>query len=288
MNQLMQDVNRYTSLSRPLDPVKYRTNLYIIVLTLLAGVAAGAYSLLQGTDLTEGLRAGFYTGAAAFIAWVYSREIDPDRDAAAFVSVLLAVLAMFALAFPDLWLLPLATCVIILRILSRTVGPPAKPGDAALAIILAVLCALTGAWPILLIVMLGFLLDALLWPTFRLAFVYVLIVAIVLVGFALLSSLGEALDPSLTVVSVAGLISLFFAAVIYATRSLVTQPDLPGFTFSVLRIQATMMLLLTAGLAMLFWYGDAGFYAMLPVWATCLGIGIYRLLENMRQRVTAG
>jgi uncharacterized membrane protein len=71
-------------------------------LALLGGVIAGILSLSQGADLTWALGAGVYTGAATFLAWVITREIDPDHPFAAHISGVIALVASIALESPPL------------------------------------------------------------------------------------------------------------------------------------------------------------------------------------------
>ena len=67
-----------------------------------------------------------------FFGWAYVRELAPDDDAAAFIAVAIAVITWFVFGPSDLFLVTGA--LLFARMVSRTVGPPAKLSDTVLAI----------------------------------------------------------------------------------------------------------------------------------------------------------
>ncbi len=265
---------RYTSLGRTLDP-RLPTNALIVGLTVLGGVLGGLAALLGGGDLGAALAAGFWVGAAVFMAWVVTREIDPDHPYSAFVSAGLALAAGLALGAPALALLPLVAAIIGLRLINRVVGPPFRWTDSLAVLGVAALLAATGSGLAAILLGAACALDGLLPPPLRR---HLVLAAIVI-------ALGAA-AVSLQPIAVAGLagetstlifvIVLAFGFLAITTHRVITDSDVPGFGISVTRVQAAMAWLLVLAVVHGLAYGSVALPAFLPVWAALAGGALYR------------
>lgn len=270
-----------SSLGRPLDPA-YKTNVAIMVLTLLAGVVLGGVSLFQSGDVLSAIGVGLLYGAIVFVAWVITREIDPDHDLSAFVSVALAFSAALLLMPDTIALWPMALIILITRILSRVVGIAATIIDSLVVIVVMGLAAYTGDVAVALVATLVFFLDALLenpqrrqWGFGILAVVAVIIVSLIFgqgVAFAELST------PYLLTIAV---ISLAFVLTVVATRHITTHSDFGDRPLALGRVRAAMLMSLAIGLAHAFTNGNGGVLSMIPLWASLAAVPLYRLMMRI-------
>lgn len=265
---------RYTSLGRTLDP-RLPTNGLIIGLTVLGGVISGLAALLGGGDFGAAVAAGFWAGAAVFMAWVVTREIDPDHPYSAFVSAGLALVVSLLLGAPALALLPLVAAVIGLRVINRVVGPPFRWTDSLAVLAVAALLAVTGHGLSALLLGAACALDGLLpLPLRRHLALAILAIA--------LGAAAVALQP----INVAGLagetstlifvIVLAFGFLAITTHTVTSDSDVPGYGISVTRVQAAMAWLLVLAVVSGFAYGSPALSAYLPVWAALAGGALYR------------
>ena len=130
---------RATALGRPLDP-SWPTNRAILVLIPLGAAMGWAWNVLgPGARSTW---SGILVGAGAVLGgWALGRELDPDRQGAAFVALAWAFAA--GLTVPSSSLLLLFGALLLIRVVNRTVGPPATVLDAA--VVLGLVAAVVGA-----------------------------------------------------------------------------------------------------------------------------------------------
>lgn len=136
-------VYSYSSLARPLDP-KFRTNLAVIILAPLGGIAVAIYLYLTnimgiGDTVLLAIEAMF----VAFLAWALGRELDPDINQSAFVAMALALVAV-ALGY-NTSILNIAAVLFAVRIVNRTVGNPLKLIDLIMMGLFAAGLAVLGA-----------------------------------------------------------------------------------------------------------------------------------------------
>ena len=124
-----------SGIGRDFSP-RYPTHRRIMLLS----AAAGAVGLLvawagRGMAPLAGLALALTAGGSCFVAWVLSRELDPDHPGSAFVGAVLVVPVV--LAGSGSGLLLAAWQVLVLRIANRTTGVPARPWDSLLVVGLA-------------------------------------------------------------------------------------------------------------------------------------------------------
>jgi hypothetical protein len=280
LRQMQAQVTQFTSIGRTLDPT-YPHHAIILLLTLAGGIASGGLALLRGADLGAAVAAGFWTGAAVFIAWVLARELDIDRERSALVAAGLALAGALLAGGPAPAILPLATLIILCRLVNRVVGPPFRWTDSLAVLALAGLLALTGETVMVFAVALAFLLDALLPPPLRRHALLALLAAGA--GFVLLAGQGLALAAlSGPVLAVGGLSLVAFGLTMIATRRIDTDCDVPEYALEMIRVQMTMAFAALLALILLLTGGDVMALRYLPLWATLAGIPAYRLLEYLR------
>jgi hypothetical protein len=265
-----------TALGRiPIDP-SYPTNLAIAALTLVVAIGGAILSLLSGAAPLESALWGIEAGLVLFLTWALGRELDPDHDLSAFVGAGLVLIALLLFESPSLlvifWLL------LVLRMVNRTVGLPAKPLDSLAVLGLGAWLAWQGYWMVGLATAVGFLLDGLLSPPLRhhllvsgLAFVATLVLSIFHGDIAMESG------PTTAVVIAAALMAGLFLIVITTSRESRAVGDATGKPLNPRRVQAAQILALLTALLFAWWAGASGMVALLPLWAAMTGVGLYRL-----------
>ena len=268
----MSDV---TSLGRLPDP-RYPTNRTIMALGLAVGAAGAIFQWLRGTALLDAVNWGIGAGFAVFLAWALGRELDPDHDLSAFVAAGLALVAVLLAEAPPLMLI--LWLLLVLRLVNRTVGLPAKPLDSLGVLGLGAWLTWQGDWIAGLVTAGAFLLDGLLSTPLRyhlfisgMALVATLLLTIFQGGLA--SGIGPTTAVAISSLAMAGL----FLVVIANSRELQSVGDATGRPLHPRRVQAAQILALATGLLFAWWAGVAGVHAMLPLWAAMLGVSLYRL-----------
>jgi MFS family permease len=275
MQQIQQNMMRYTSISRTIDPT-YPTNIAISVLTLIAGVVAGAITLLGGDPLGDAVLAGFYLGAAAFIPWALAREIDPDHDGSAFLAAFLGI-AGAALAGvldypPDLF--ALAALLILARIVNRVVGPPARMTDGLLALALTGIVIWRGGWLFGAVAGAAFALDALLVQPNRRQWIFAAL-ALMLAGAYFAGEDGSRpADVTFPLAVIPVTVAFIGTLIVTKARS---DTDIDGYTLHTVRVQGAMGVALLMGFLYALWAGVPGVNALLPLWGSLAGVSIWRL-----------
>ena len=131
-------IYRYSSIARPLEP-QYPTNLAVLILLPLIAIGLAVFSVVYYSAPTmEAVVTGLSGAMAAFLAWALARELDPDRNQAAFVAMGLAVLAIGFGFAPDLWV----TASILMSI--RVVAAAFLSGAWWVALVAAAAIAIDG------------------------------------------------------------------------------------------------------------------------------------------------
>jgi hypothetical protein len=264
-----------TALGRSIDP-RYPANLAIAALALVATAAGAIWRLLSGAALLESALWGIGAGMILFLTWALGRELDPDHDLSAFVGVGLILIPMLLADRPAL--LPILWLIVVLRIVNRTVGLPAKPLDTLAVFGLGAWLTWQGVWIAGLMTAVAFLLDGLLSPPLRthllvsgLAFVAMVVFSIFQGDLAMES--GPTTAVVVSSVAVAGL----FLVVIATSGKVQVAGDVAGSRLlNPRRVQAAQILALLTALLFAWWDGASGVVALLPLWAAMIGVGLYR------------
>jgi len=264
-----------TALGRPIDP-RFPTNRAIVVPALVVAIAGTLFRLLSGAALLESALWGMGAGFVVFLTWALGRELDPDHDLSAFVGAGLVLIPLLLFDTPSLlltfWLL------LLLRIVNRTGGLPARPLDSLAVLGLGAWLTWQGYWMAGLTTAAAFLLDGLLSPPLRtqrfvsgLAFVATLVLSIFHGDMAMES--GATMPVAVSSVLMAGL----FLVVIVTSREVQAVGDATGVPLNPRRVQAGHILALLTVLLLAWWAGASGVVDLLPLWAAMVGVGLYRL-----------
>jgi hypothetical protein len=271
-----------TALGRPIDP-RYPTNLAIAVLSVVVAIAGAIWRLISGAALLESAQWGIGAGFVLFLTWALGRELDPDHDLSAFVGAGLAIIALLLFDMPSLLLI--LWLLLLLRLVNRTVGLPAKPLDSLAILGLGAWLTWQGYWVVGLMTAAAFLLDGLLSPPLR----YHLVAAgLALVTTVLLSifrgNMAMVSGPTTPVVVSSVVIAGLFLVVIATSRELHAVADATGKPLNRRRVQAAQVLALLTALLFAWWAGISGMVALLPLWGAMAGVGLYRLAVLFRLR----
>jgi hypothetical protein len=265
------DQRRYSSIGRPVDR-RYPTNQAIAGLTLAVAIAGFVIRRTTGTHPLESFTGGLVLAIGFFLAWAIARELDPDRDASAFVAAALSLIPQTMLGRPDL--AGVLLLLLLLRIVNRTVGPAARPLDT-IGILALVGVAVWRGQPVLALAAAGaFTLDAILDPTHRIH----LAAAGASIG---LLGVGLSRFPAMTLASLTLVTGLALAAalpfllLIRASGSPRTVSDIGGEPLRGKRVRAGQWLGLVALGGSILVGGQAGLASLSPLWAALVGTGAY-------------
>jgi hypothetical protein len=273
----------FTALGRtPIDP-SYPTNRAIAALALVVAIVGTIKHLLSGAALVESAMWGIGAGLVPFLTWALGRELDPDHDLSAFMG---AGLVLIAFLLPDMpSLLVILWLLLVLRIVNRSVGLPAKPLDSLGVLGLGAWLTWQGYWMTGLMTAVAFLLDGLLSPPLRsslfvsgLAFVTTVVLSVFHGGMAIESG------PTTLVVVFSMAVAGLLLPVIATTRKVEAVGDATGEVLNPRRVQAAQVLALLTALLFAWWAGASGLITLLPLWAAMIGVGLYRLAILLLQK----
>lgn len=128
-------IYQYTSIGRPLDPA-WPTNKAVLVLLPVAAVLGAGLAWAQGEGLPELLLRALNCVLVLFVAWALARELNPDDQSVAFISLTAGVLVAVTIDSPGV-LAAFATLGLI-RIVNRSTGLAARKSDSALLLLLSI------------------------------------------------------------------------------------------------------------------------------------------------------
>ncbi len=153
-------MERFTHLGRPVD-MAYPTNVAIAVLSVATLIVVSLWQMLYlDNGFMVALLQGGQLAGVVFLTWALGREVDPDANIVAFLAIAPAVVLSILVGAPDFSLLFLA--LLLLRVVNRSLGLPAKLSDSLLVLAFASWLAWSGAWYGLMCTAAAFLLDSVL------------------------------------------------------------------------------------------------------------------------------
>jgi hypothetical protein len=124
-----------SSLVRPLDP-RYPTNRAVLIIIPIAGLLAAGVALVRVVSGGQLVLAALGGAGTAFASWALARELAPDDNPAAFVSMVLAYTTYLLVGHTSVMLLVLA--LMLVRTVNRSVGIPPQPLDyVSIAVLVA-------------------------------------------------------------------------------------------------------------------------------------------------------
>ncbi len=271
-----------SSIARPLEP-QYRTNLAVLILAPIAAAIGYVWAGQQGAEGLSPIWTGLEFAVIAFVSWAAARELDPDRNAGAFIAMPLAIASLFFVEGAALWTLVLA--MMLTRMVNRCVGQPVKFGDILLIIALAALAVFRDGFSEMgVVAAIAFSADALLDRRRTLS----LLGAMITLSFtvwalfelqgdivALLLGALQALDPTRLYPALALIgMGLIHAILIGRVRSV---GDATGEPLSGLRVRTGILIFLLTALASLT-EGEPDALAALPLFAVIAGAVLGRFI----------
>jgi len=272
-----------TSIGRPLDP-DYPTNRAVLIIMPIAGIVAGSFAGFRGAGITDAAIAGLVGIAVAVGSWALARELAPDDDAAAFVAMALAYVTYLAVGSPSILLL--FTCLLVIRVVNRTSGLPARMADSFIVAALTLGTMYATRSPLLgAVAALAFAFDATLGDPLRRQWVFG---ALCLAGGILWaawfgSGIGDLVTPTGVSAWLVAASSVLYAVSYFRTRRVEAVGDVSGVTLATSRVRAGMFIaLLVAAQALTI--GPTGTVDSSAVWATLAGVGIAGLRLKPRPR----
>lgn len=166
-------IYQYTSIGRPLDP-SFPTNRAVLVLIPIAAVLGAATDWYRHADPVLALQQGVLLALVAFVSWALARELDPDDNAAAFISLGSGLLVSLVLGSPGV-LIAFVTLGLV-RIVNRSTGLTARRADSIVLMILSIVVIYVTGSPLFgAVAALAFILDGSLKDPLRQQWVFGLI-----------------------------------------------------------------------------------------------------------------
>lgn len=269
----MENLYQFTSIGRTLDP-RYPTNLAILLASVAAGIVAGLVAIISGESTGAALIAGIVCAASVFVAWALARELDPDHNRSAFLAAGTAFTASFFVEMPNFF--ALFAVVMLLRVVNRTVGPPAKLFDTLGVLVIAGIVIFTGTWMFGIVAVAALVMDSILQNPHRRHLIAAGVVVLMIAARFVLLDVDEpqALSTMMMVIELA--VTALFIVAMFSMREVHTTSDANDERLAVHRVQAGMGIGLMAVLVML-WNGNAGMIAMAPLWTALFSVAVYRL-----------
>lgn len=166
-------IYNYTSIGRPLEP-GHPTNKAVLILMPLGAILGAVIAWMEGYTGVALLQQALVSLLIVFGSWALARELGPDDQTAAFISIAIALVAGLLSAAPGL--LIVFVTLGLARIVNRTTGLIARKSDSFMLMVLAILVIYTTASPFFgLVAALAFILDGSLKDPLRHQWVFALV-----------------------------------------------------------------------------------------------------------------
>ncbi len=278
----MMTLNQISGIARSLS-FKHPTNRAIIIIVASVFPFVTLVRLVAGDTPLASIVWAFSAAVAIFFAWAISRELNPDSNASAFISVALMLPTLFYIAQPTL--LVLFWLLVITRILNRITGRTIKPVDLAVAMILSVILSWQELWLYCLIT--GLVLFANSWMGKQHKKGIVLLVIILSLGVVSIL-LGDTpfkmIEISMYTIIISTLLTLLFMPVIFTRTKIKSLTDTTKEPISVSRMVLTRITAVVTAMLVAILQGNSGFYDLLPLWTSIGGIIIWNIYERITSR----
>ncbi|MEO1246800.1 MAG: hypothetical protein AAFX56_14055 [Pseudomonadota bacterium] len=260
-------VYRYTSIARPVDP-RFPSNKAVLFAVPAAALLAALLSALGLSQSTGVASAALSTALAAFGAWALTRELSPDDDPAAFISMALAVAAQLWLGTASV--LPVFVALVLARVVNRSTGMHARWLDSVLVTGFVIWAMSKLADPLLgVAACIAFFLDASLARPARFQLLFGMICLIA--SMALVVQDGVAMPALADAEGIAfwlglGILSAFCIRLLTTAR-LISVGDMSGLPLNTPRVRGGMFVVALAAAQAPVLHGES---AMNPLLWACL------------------
>jgi len=241
-------IYQYTSIGRPLDPA-YPTNKAVLILMPLAAVLGAVMAWTGGAAAPQILQQAVFFLLIVFGSWALARELDPDDNPVAFISMAVAIFAALVVESPGI-LIVFATLGLI-RIVNRSTGLEARLIDSIVVMLLSFWVIYAMQSPFFgLVAALAFILDGSLKDPLRRQWVFGLIclggTIVYLVDHGFSSGLPSRPDSLFEWLSL--LFLLIFALDTILTKTVHAKGDVKAQALDVNRVRGGMAVGLFAAL----------------------------------------
>ena len=265
-----------SALARPLDR-RYPTNLAVLILAPASGLVFAGLALPQGLAALAVVETALRGCLTAFGGWALAREIAPDDNPAAFVSMGLALLV--ALLVPSASVLLLLTAMMLARMVNRSVGIPATAFDSVAVTLLAGWAAYTTRSGAPLVAgAIAFGLDAMLPSPLRRQWIFAPICLAGTLAVALFRDRTELAGIDAWLYLPVVTIALLYALSFLRTRHVRSVADLTGERLITARVRAGMTiawLMAVQGPLV----GDSALAQSSLIWAVLAGVSMMLLFH---------
>ncbi|MFC2161904.1 hypothetical protein ACFLRX_09665, partial [Acidobacteriota bacterium] len=239
-------MKKILSIGRPVD-LSYPTNRAIALLVLGVVVVTLFFKLFSHESFFRSGKWGLEVGFSVFLAWALCRELDPDNDFSAFLGAGVTLIGVYIWGLPSF--LALFWILVILRILNRSGGLPAKVADSLVVLILGGVLVYQGNWGYGVLTALAFFLDARLPSPHRRQIGFVGLALMTTVTITVLKQdywTGEALYWKAGAFALG--LSVVFIPIMFKSRILSSTGDETGEPLIPLRVLSGQGLVLVTGI----------------------------------------
>ena len=264
-------IYQYTSIGRPLDPA-YATNKAVLMLLPLAAVVGAVVAWLGGAGLLEVLQQAAVYALILFAAWALARELDPDDNPAAFISLACGMLVALFVNSPGV-LIVFVTLGLV-RIVNRSTGLAARKTDSVVLMLLSIVVIYATESPLFgAAAALAFILDGTLQDPLRRQWLF----GLVCLGATIVYMVDHDISPRLIRAPdtlfewLSLLFLLIFALNILLTRTVRSRGDINERALDLNRVRGGMAVGLFAALQGI--HAPAGVAVMVAAIAgICIGM----------------
>ncbi|RMG81861.1 MAG: hypothetical protein D6712_15570 [Chloroflexi bacterium] len=267
-----------STIGRPID-LRYASNVYVTIVTVVALIVGGLVQLLQTHDFGQSMLYGGGIGLSAFFAWALARELDPDYNRSAVIAALLAPVALLLYGMTAN-LLPLFLIMLAIRVLNRSTGLPPTLLDRFAILVLLGLVVYAGHWLAGIFALLFFITDMLLARAFRQSGWWIgsAITVFVLTFLIGRNNLQASTFSDTNVLITALLSAIILVALLLAPKRVTSVGDLTNAPLNFRRIHSARWLTLSFVVAYSVLSGETTVLDVIPLWASLLGFAINALL----------
>ena len=276
-------IERITGIARSLN-FKYPTNRAIIIIVASAFLLGTLVQVLLDSTFSESIIWAFGAAGSVFFSWALARELDPDHNASAFISVAFVVPTLFFANLPTL--LVLVWFLVIIRILNRITGITPTLLDLVVIIVLAVVLSWQVMW------LYGLLTSLVLYVNQSMdgkgkqcVLLSMIIIPLVILSILLGNTDLVTVEMSSGTTIATAAITLLFIPVIFLTDTVQSLTDVTGELVPTFRLRIARTIAVVTGSLVVITQGNHGFYDLLPLWSAITGVilnFLYRKLIGLR------
>ena len=281
----MAQIGKYYGSGRTLS-LNNRHHRTVLILSALVAAAFFASQLSNGETAFDSAIDAINMGGSMFLAWVITRELDPDRPDSALGAAALTAVGVILLD-SSTNLIAMYALIMIVRAVNRTTGVSFKIIDVLITVVLVGITAQSVQWIIGLVAGLGFWLDSVSERPSR----YARLNAVILVVMTLIIAyLSDALTWRFVFTN-ADWAALITAFIVHATRFVVpTLPDplqsVGDYTGKPLDRRRVLygITLMALALILVSWAGDdEATFGILPLWVGLVTLILYHWRDRLME-----